>query len=124
MNNNFYSKDFYKFNNKIIIKCVRCLNNMRVPLDKGKISVTCPVCRKEFIYNPDSILSTLKQIVLTIRAWTRRSRRNLAIFLVSVMVIIAFLFFMVFSSFRKANSYKNPFDNSSPGIEVYHTGQE
>lgn len=124
VNNNFYSKDFYAYNNRIIIKCSRCLNNMRVPLDKGKIMVTCPVCRKEFIYNPDSIMSTMKQIALSIRAWVRRSRRNLVIFIVSAVAVIAVLYFMITGTFRQRKTHIIPYDNSPSGKEVYYEIQE
>ncbi|MBW7572622.1 hypothetical protein [Caproiciproducens faecalis] len=30
-------------------KCPHCSNTLRVPKGKGKISITCPVCRTEFI---------------------------------------------------------------------------
>ncbi len=30
-------------------KCPNCSNTLRVPKGKGKISITCPVCKTEFI---------------------------------------------------------------------------
>lgn len=30
-------------------KCPKCSSTLRVPRGKGKISITCPVCRNEFI---------------------------------------------------------------------------
>jgi len=30
-------------------KCPHCSNTLRVPKGKGKISITCPVCRTEFV---------------------------------------------------------------------------
>ena len=30
-------------------KCPNCSNTLRVPKGRGKIQITCPVCRKEFI---------------------------------------------------------------------------
>ena len=30
-------------------KCPKCSNTLRVPRGKGKISITCPVCRTEFV---------------------------------------------------------------------------
>lgn len=30
-------------------KCPNCSNTLRVPKGKGKICITCPVCKKEFI---------------------------------------------------------------------------
>ena len=32
-------------------KCPNCSNTLRVPKGKGKISITCPVCKTEFIKN-------------------------------------------------------------------------
>lgn len=85
----------YSPDNKIIIKCSSCLNKLKVPLDKGKISVTCPVCGKVFLYNPDSILDTLKQIVISIRAYVARSKRNKIIFLGVVLAVILALVLLV-----------------------------
>lgn len=59
----------YLTDNKIIINCAQCMNRLKVPVDKGKILITCPVCKKEFIYNPDSVLHTLKQIFISCIAW-------------------------------------------------------
>lgn len=33
----------------VFIKCVKCKNMLRLPRNKGKLSVTCPVCKNEFI---------------------------------------------------------------------------
>lgn len=33
----------------VFIKCVKCKNTLRLPRNKGKLSVTCPVCKTEFI---------------------------------------------------------------------------
>lgn len=33
----------------VFVKCPKCRNNLRLPRYKGKLSVTCPVCRGEFI---------------------------------------------------------------------------
>lgn len=30
-------------------KCPHCKNTLRVPRDKGKIAITCPVCHTEFV---------------------------------------------------------------------------
>ena len=30
-------------------RCPRCANNLRVPRGKGKIEITCPVCKNQFI---------------------------------------------------------------------------
>jgi len=84
----------YSPDNKLVIKCSHCLNKLKVPLDKGKISVTCPVCRNVFLYNPDSILDTLKQIVISARAYITSSRRNRTIFLgvtLAIIVVLALL---------------------------------
>lgn len=31
------------------MKCPHCKAQLRLPKGKGKISVTCPVCKKEFV---------------------------------------------------------------------------
>lgn len=49
-NNNMYP------DNKVIINCRRCSQKLRVPRDAGKISVTCPVCKMEFIFDPNDII--------------------------------------------------------------------
>lgn len=33
----------------VFIKCTNCKNTLRLPRNKGKLSVTCPVCKTEFI---------------------------------------------------------------------------
>jgi len=66
----------YQIDNKMTINCVKCLKKLRVPLDKGKILVTCPVCKKEFVFNPDSILHTLKQIFISFIAWLLSAKQN------------------------------------------------
>ena len=33
----------------VFIKCTKCKNTLRLPKNKGKLSVTCPVCKTEFI---------------------------------------------------------------------------
>ena len=88
----------YSPDNKIIIKCSKCFNKLRVPLDKGKISVTCPVCGKVFLYNPDSILDTLKQIFISARAYVSASKRNKIIFLGVVLAIILVLALLILLS--------------------------
>lgn len=32
----------------IFIRCIKCKNMLRLPKNKGKLSVTCPVCKNEF----------------------------------------------------------------------------
>lgn len=94
-------RTFYTFG-KIVIYCTNCLSKMRIPADKGKILVTCPVCAKNFIYNPNSILHTLKQIILLLRYFLKRRfprvRKKQAILLVVALVAIIVLFFLIFTS--------------------------
>ncbi len=33
----------------VFTKCSKCKNTLRLPRKKGKLSVTCPVCKTEFI---------------------------------------------------------------------------
>ena len=34
----------------VFVSCPECKNTLRLPRIKGKLSVTCPVCRHEFIH--------------------------------------------------------------------------
>lgn len=69
-------RNYYSPDNKIVIKCIHCRSKMRVPLDKGKISVSCPMCKKEFRYNPDSIFDTLRQIMVSAVSLITKGRRT------------------------------------------------
>ncbi|MCX8128846.1 MAG: hypothetical protein N3I35_01955 [Clostridia bacterium] len=108
----------YSPDSRIVINCVNCRNKLRVPLDKGKISVTCPVCRREFRYNPNSIIDTLRQIVLSIVSLVSKSRRNLLIFIAAALILVAVLFFMLFGSDRQ-----NMDKSNEQGIEAYNSIQ-
>ena len=33
----------------VFTKCPKCKNTLRLPRNKGKLSVTCPVCKSEFL---------------------------------------------------------------------------
>jgi ribosomal protein S27E len=33
----------------VFLKCPKCRNKLRLPINKGKLMVTCPVCKYEFI---------------------------------------------------------------------------
>lgn len=59
---------YYNQGNMNIILCTNCRNKLRVPSDKGKISVSCPVCGKRFTYNPKSIIDEFKQLGLYIKS--------------------------------------------------------
>lgn len=76
--NNYYNNyNYYYSDNKIVIHCVKCLGKLKVPVDKGKIMVTCPLCKKEFLFNPNSILDTIKQIFLSMIAWLKSAKTKL-----------------------------------------------
>lgn len=85
----------YTPDNKTVINCIRCLNKLRVPTDKGKISVSCPVCHKEFVYNPNSILDTLKQIPLLIISSLPKNRKSRVILLIAAALVLIALLFML-----------------------------
>lgn len=82
---------------KTVINCVQCRNKLRVPTNRGKIAVQCPVCRKEFVYNPNSILHTLRQIVLSMMSSFSKlpkNRKRLIILIIAAVVSLAVLFFL------------------------------
>lgn len=116
---NYWNYSNYSIDNKIVIKCGRCFSKLRVPLDKGKISVTCPLCRNEFIYNPDSVFHTLKQIGISIRSWLAKSRKNKIVFIVILLLILSSLFLAIYKSYNAQNDYKRPqIEDSQPGLTV------
>lgn len=108
----------YTIDNKTVIHCSHCLAKLRVPTDKGKVSVTCPACRREFMYNPNSILHTLKQIGLYGIARLPKKRRDRGILLAVAIVILIVLLFLIF---RQAFPKKT---EPSPGPMVFETRQE
>lgn len=115
-----YNYSNYSIDNKMVIKCSHCYSKLRVPLDRGKISIACPVCRNEFIYDPDSILTTLKQIGISIKCWLTKSRKNKVIFIITALIILAVLVFSFSKSFNRNNEYKqHPNGNEQPGLIVY-----
>ncbi|NSW91741.1 MAG: hypothetical protein HPY74_13915 [Firmicutes bacterium] len=106
----------YSIDNKIIINCVHCLSKLKVPLDKGKILVTCPVCRKEFIYNPNSIIHTLKQIIILMKSLLLGAKNKFPLLkgrikgifvknkkkvVISIFIILIILFILILSLFLK-----------------------
>jgi hypothetical protein len=44
-----YKTRFQQRKQYVFIKCTNCKNMLRLPRSKGKLSVTCPVCKLEFI---------------------------------------------------------------------------
>jgi len=102
-------KDYHR-NNKIIVNCIHCLCKLRVPLDKGKISVECPVCKKGFFYNPDSIIDTVKQIILLSRYRLLKMGNRRVILLVIALVILIAAFLM----FSEVLGQKNPDEKRGP----------
>lgn len=81
---------FYAYDNKIIINCIYCLSKLRVPGDKGRLSVECPVCKKRFFYNPRSIIDELKQVVPYVRSRLPKSRKTrLLLLAIAALLLIA-----------------------------------
>jgi hypothetical protein len=44
-----YKSRYQQRKQYVFIKCTKCKNMLRLPRNKGKLSVTCPVCKTEFI---------------------------------------------------------------------------
>lgn len=82
---------------KIIVICKYCLSKMRVPVDKGKIAVICPECRKEFIYNPDSIFHTVKQIFLLAASKLPGKRKKLLLMAIIAVFAVLAVLYLVFA---------------------------
>lgn len=38
---------------KVVVSCMHCKQKLRVPTDKGTITVTCPSCKNSFKYTPN-----------------------------------------------------------------------
>ncbi|MGI6777864.1 MAG: hypothetical protein ACOX7R_07540 [Acetivibrionales bacterium] len=106
-------KRSYYISDKTVINCYYCMNKLRVPVDKGRISVKCPVCNREFIFNPNSILHTLRQIFLSVAPRNPKARRNLIIILIAALIIIT-AFIIFFSGRNKPMDYYD-----APGQLVY-----
>jgi hypothetical protein len=89
-----------------IISCIKCFSKLRVPADRGKISVICPICRDNFIYNPDSILTTLKQVGLLILSRLPKNKFIRQALIVAGLAILAILLYYVFSTSGNSPSPK------------------
>lgn len=63
--------------NIIVINCINCLSKLRVPLNRGTILVTCPICKKEFVFNPKSIIHTLRQIFMLLKVLFFKIKKNI-----------------------------------------------
>ena len=105
---------------RTIIHCSSCLSKLRVPVDKGKITVTCPACRKEFLYNPNNVLHTLKQIGLSAVALLPKGRRNRTIIIAAAALIIIALVYLYFA-LQGSKTPKVPELAPGPGITVLKT---
>lgn len=44
-----YRTRFQQRKQYVFVKCSKCKNTLRLPRNMGKLSVTCPVCKLEFI---------------------------------------------------------------------------
>lgn len=106
-------------NNKITIKCVNCFNSLRVPADKGEIAVTCPVCKKKFLYRPDSIKDTLAQIIILVKSVITRNKKSRNIFLITLIAVIILV--MLILSLSNKPDTKN---EQVPGLKVVYEIQE
>ncbi len=129
----------YSAYNRTIILCTHCRKKLRVPTDKGKISVKCPMCKNNFFYNPNSIFHTLKQVLLLLisfilkapsiiknlpyyfkkfKLWFTRSRKN-RIIVAAIAVIIVLYIILSFTSKNKNKIPQEYTPDSSEPRYVY-----
>lgn len=106
----------YTTDNRIIIRCKSCSNKLRVPLDKGRLSISCPVCKHEFFYNPDSIIHTLIQIFVSLKAWLHKSSRNKLIFFSIVLAVIVALYLAFVAPSSREDTNNLP-QNTNPSTQ-------
>ena len=109
---------------------------LRVPLDKGKILVTCPVCKKS-LFLTGSILHTLKQIFISFIAWLLsaktkfpsfkarlkayyvKNKRNSIILAILIIIILAALIMSFF--IKPVNKIDTPVKPGSTAISSFQT---
>ncbi len=101
-----------------VLSCQYCGSKLRVPLNVGKIKVTCTVCKGEFRYNPNSILHTLKQILISMKFKLPKDRKKRALLFAALVIILALVIYIFSNNFNQ----QKDIDFSKPGKVVYrHT---
>jgi len=92
---------------KVVINCSKCLNKLRVPTNVGKVSVTCPVCKNEFQYNPNSLFTSLKYAGLFIISKLPKDKKTRLILLTGIIIIIIAIW-MIFATRPKIDTNPSP----------------
>ena len=114
---------------KYIRSCEHCFREIRFPIDKGTLFVTCPYCNNSFKVNPDdpSLYSTGRFDVLKINqnqpeefffgrnfnSPIKSSEKSKSII---KLVIIFFLFSLLFFHFNKISNTPNAFENNEKSL--------
>ena len=49
---------------KTIIKCIKCKQNLKVPVNKGNLKVSCPKCKFAFSYSPHLLFKQYSGFIL------------------------------------------------------------
>ncbi len=114
---------------KYIRSCEHCFREIRFPIDKGTLFVTCPYCNNSFKVNPDdpSLYSTGRFDVLKINQNQpeefffgrnfnppiKSSEKSKSII---KLVIIFFLFSLLFFHFNKISNIPNTFENNEKSL--------
>ncbi len=70
-NNEVYRDD------KVVISCRKCSQKLRVPKSMGKLSVSCPICKSEFIFDPNDVVFKITSYVKNVFDSLKKSTAHL-----------------------------------------------
>ncbi len=101
---------------KLIRPCPNCKIELRFPIDKGTVKITCPNCKHEFLANPDN-----PELYLESKFDFKNSKQNLAnqklILTILFYLILALGFFFLIIDFNKILLLIHPsFEESTPEV--------
>lgn len=111
---------------RYIKRCENCLHEVRFPLDKGVLLVTCPYCKYTFKVDPDDISTYIggRFDLTPIHISQNLSSKYTPSLKTETIrtVIVFFLFFLLFLNLFKAfggfssqtNFKENPYENIPP----------